>query len=99
MKHDQWSKMGEEHLGEHNIKFAEISGPQGHRGQLDVQHWGHNGFFTLMKCILNDHWADIPGGTNKHGWTAEHVDMVLSKIYYCWVRMLDEAHPEEDDEE
>ena len=100
MRHDQWSKIGEDHLGPHNIEFADAMGPNGYCGKLaGDQLWGHDGFFTLMKCIMNDYWADIPGGTNKHGWTADHVDMVMSKIYYCWVRMLDEAHPEEDGDE
>jgi len=96
MRHDKWSQMGEDNLGIHNIRFAEIGGPEGHRGKLDVQHWGHNGFFTLMKCILNDHWADA---NSKDDWPRWYVDLVMSKIYYCWVRMLDEAHPEEEEEE
>ena len=95
MRHDQWSKMGEEHLGEHNINFAEMGGPNGVRGKLDTQLWGHNGFFTLMKCILNDYWADA--NTPQEGWPKFHVDLVMSKIYYCWVRMLDEVHPEEEE--
>ncbi len=99
MRHDRWSKLGEDNLGEHNIRFAEIQGPNGFKGKLFDQNWGHDGFFTLMKCIMNDYWADIPGGTPVDGWPQDHVDMVMSKIYYCWVRMLDEGHPEGEDEE
>lgn len=96
MRHDQWSKMGEENLGEHNIRFAEIQGPNGFKGKMfDRQEWGHDGFFTLMKCIMNDHWADA--NTPKDGWPAFHVDLVMSKLYYCWVRMLDEVKPEEEE--
>ena len=86
MRHDQWSKMGEEHLGEMNIRWCDKIG-------------GRDGPMMLMKAIMNDYWADVPGGTNKHGWTAEHVDMVMSKLYYCWVRWLDQEHPEGDDDE
>jgi len=82
MRHDQWSKMGEEHLGENNIRWCDNVGPM-----------------MLMKSIMNDYWADVPGGTNKHGWTAEHVDMVMSKLYYCWVRWLEQEHPEGEGEE
>jgi len=96
MRHDQWSEMGEKNLGEHNIRFAEIGGPNGHRGELLDQKWSHDGFFTLMKSIMNDHWADA--NTPKDGWPAFHVDIVMSKLYYCWVRMLDAGHPEDDDE-
>lgn len=72
--HDQWSKMGEEHLGEHNIKWAEKVGPM-----------------VLMKAIMNDYWAD-------HGktfdWPSEHVNMVMSKLYWCWVVWLEQTNKE-----
>ncbi len=72
--HDQWSKMGEEHLGEHNIKWADRAGPM-----------------MLMKAILNDYWADVLH-SRKDGWSQEHVDMVMSKIYWCWVAWLELNH-------
>ena len=86
-KHDEWSKLGEENLGLHNIQWAEM---RAHGGE------GHAmGFFTLMKCILNDHWADQPKGRND--WDSEHIDYVMSKLYYCWVRMLWDFYPEEEE--
>lgn len=92
MKHDQWSKMGEEHLGEANLNWVK---------KMDEMHMGPPGYgsLTLMKAIMNDYWADIPGGTNKHGWTADHVDMVMSKLYWCWVAWLEASHQEVGDDE
>jgi len=66
--HDQWSKMGEEHLGEMNIRWGEKVG------------WD-----ILVKSIINDYWAD---SLSKAAWPREHVDTVMSKLYYCWVRQL-----------
>lgn len=76
--HDRWSKMGKEHLGEMNIRWAERAGP-----------------LTLQKAIMNDYWADaiIP----KEGWSKEKVDMVMSKLYWCWVAWLEQTHEEECD--
>jgi hypothetical protein len=80
--------MGEEHLGEMNIgwvdKMSTYPSPPG------------SGAMTLMKSIINDYWADAP----KRGeWPREHVDVVMSKLYWCWVRWLDDTHPEADDNE
>jgi len=69
--HDEWSKMGEGHLGEMNIQWGEKVG------------WD-----ILMKSIMNDYWADA--NTPTAGWPKFHVDMVMSKLYYCWVRQLDD---------
>ena len=79
MRHDQWSRIGEEHLGEMNIRFAERGGPM-----------------VLMKAIINDYWADAP---KTGAWERDHVDMVMSKLYWCWVKWLDDTHPEEPDDE
>jgi len=90
MRHDRWSKMGEENLG----------GPEG--GNLRFTHLGRTkeeGIFTLMKCILNDHWADVPPASLNQGWDRKHIDYVMSKIYYCWVAMLEERHPPTENEE
>lgn len=77
MRHDQWSEMGERHLGEWNIRWAEQVGPM-----------------VLLKSILNDYWADAP----KDGpWDREKIDMVMSKLYWCWVRWLDNEHPTEEE--
>jgi len=78
MNHDQWSKMGEDHLGEANIRWCDNAGPM-----------------MLMKAIMNDYWADC--NTPKEGWPKFHVDMVMSKLYYCWVRWLEQEHPEGDE--
>lgn len=87
VRHDRWSRMGEEHLGEMNIEWVERMEqfPQPHAGA---------GALTLMKAIINDHWADVP---RTEDWPAEHVDRVMSKLYWCWCRWLSAVHPEEDE--
>jgi hypothetical protein len=77
MKHDKWSRMGEQHLGEMNIRWAERAGPM-----------------VLLKAILNDYWADAPKNAP---WDQDKVDMVMSKLYWCWVRWLENEHPEEEE--
>ena len=86
MRHDRWSELGEKNLGEHNIRWAEGN-------PLGVEE----GMFTLTKCILNDHWAD--NHVDVGGWDREHVDYVMSKLYYCWCRILFEKHPVTEQEE
>ena len=91
-EHDQWSKLGAEHLGEHNIAWA-----------LKMESFGvgvpGEGPMILMKSIMNDYWADVP--TKTSSWSAEKADMVMSKLYWCWVAWLDATHYEisGDDEE
>ena len=79
MKHDRWSKLGKENLGEHNIRWGERAG------------WD-----TLIKAILNDYWADVPS-YRKENWDIEKIDMIMSKLYYCWVRRV--FSPEQELEE
>jgi hypothetical protein len=80
-EHDAWSKMGEEHLGEMNIRWARRCG---------------DGGFILMKAILNDHWADVREcWKNDYQWDRAEIDYVMSKLYWCWVAMLEHMHPEE----
>ena len=43
-----------------------------------------------MKSIMNDYWADVVGPTQD--WPAEHVDMVMAKLYWCWVAWLEATH-------
>ena len=89
-KHDCWSKMGEENLGEHNIRWAQKM------EEMNVGYgelWGY-GPMTLMKAIINDHWADAIG---PKAWPAWKVDLVMSKIYWCWVAWLECTHPEEEE--
>ena len=81
--HDQWSKLGEEYLGEHNIAWAEKM------ESFPTQVAG-SGPLTLMKAIMNDYWADVRGPTKD--WPAEHVDMVMAKLYWCWVAWLEATH-------
>ena len=81
--HDQWSKLGEEYLGEHNIAWAEKM------ESFPTQVPGA-GPLTLMKSIMNDYWADVRGPTKD--WPAELVDCVMAKLYWCWVAWLDATH-------
>lgn len=87
-RHDRWSKMGEDNLGEHNVKWAQKM--EGHDGVPG------GGPMTLMKAIMNDHWADVP---ERRDWSADHVDFVMSKLYWCWVAWLDVTHMEIGEEE
>ena len=82
-EHDRWSRMGEEHLGKMNIRWAE-------RMEEGSDLRG-SGPMTLLKAILNDYWADA-GKT--HDWPADKVDMVMSKLYWCWVAWLEATHLE-----
>ena len=83
--HDRWSKMGEDNLGERNIEWA-----------MKMEEWRRDdespgvGPMTLMKAIMNDYWADAGG---PKAWPAHHVDMVMSKLYWCWVAWLEANHP------
>jgi len=53
-------------------------------GEMNIK-WGEKaGWDMLIKAILNDYWADAP----LEDWNAEKVDMVMSKLYYCWVRRV-----------
>ena len=80
-KHDAWSKMGEENLGRGNISWADRCG---------------DGGFMLMKAILNDHWADArKGWKSDYQWDRAKIDYVMSKLYWCWVAMLEHMHPED----
>lgn len=87
--HDLWSKLGEENLGEHNIRWAE------RMEQFPLSPAG-SGPMTLMKAIINDYWADNP---IKEDWSRSHVDMVMSKLYWCWVAWLNCTHQEIGEEE
>ena len=69
---DPWYLMGKKHL-ERSIEWTEMMGKRPH------------GWLILQKAIMNDYWADVPLNTN--GWDIEKIDMVMSKLYYCWVRM------------
>lgn len=75
MKHDRWSALGMKNMGEANIKWGEKAG------------WD-----ILIKAILNDYWADVPPFSEKTTlydcWDREKIDMVMSKLYYCWVRRV-----------
>lgn len=83
-QHDQWSKLGAEHLGEHNIEWA-----------AKMESFGGgvpgDGPMVLMKSIINDYWADLPKTSD---WSAAKVDMVMSKLYWCWVAWVEATHLE-----
>jgi hypothetical protein len=87
--HDRWSKLGEENLGEINIQFAERS------ESFPLSPPG-SGPMMLMKAIINDYWAD---DSSRDAWSREHVDIVMSKLYWCWVAWLECAHLEVEDNE
>jgi len=81
--HDQWSALGEANLGgadSANTRFMRL-------GQLMVID---EGAFILQKCILNDYWAD---SMDKGSWSREKIDIVMSKLYYCWVAMMQPQMP------
>jgi hypothetical protein len=83
--HDRWSKLGAENLGEHNIEWAR------RMEEFPTSPPG-SGPMTLLKAILNDYWADNP--IPNQGWDKEKVDIVMSKLYWCWVAWLDCTHRE-----
>ena len=86
--HDDWSEMGEEHLGEHNIRWAQ-------RMESIIPGVPGSGPLTLMKSIINDYWAD---NCKTFDWPSEHVNMVMSKLYWCWVAWLEATHYEVSEE-
>ena len=68
-----------------------------HLGDMNIS-WGERaGWDILMKAIMNDYWADCPRDVG--AWPREKVDIVMSKLYYCWCRMLFEKHPVTEQEE
>ena len=93
--HDRWSKLGEKNLGEANIRWAKKM-EEMHVGYGEL--WGY-GPMMLMKAIMNDYWADALPGSIKNGWDGEKVDVVMSKLYWCWVAWLECTHPLGDEEE
>lgn len=89
--HDQWSKLGEVNLGENNIRWAQ------HMEDMEINGLVvGSGPMTLMKSIINDYWTDC---SKNNVWDANHVNMVMSKIYWCWVAWLDLTHMEVDNNE
>ena len=72
---DPWYLMGKKHL-QLSIEWTEMMGKRPH------------GWLILQKAIMNDYWADVPSSPgNIRTWDQEHIDMVMSKLYYCWVRI------------
>ena len=72
---DPWYLMGKKHL-ERDIEWMEM---------MDKRPLA---WLILQKCILNDYWADVPSSPNNtRTWDQEMIDMVMSKLYYCWVRI------------
>ena len=80
--------MGEEHLGEHNICWAEMM-------ESIIPGVSGSGPLTLMKSIMNDYWADAP---KTGSWNREKIDMIMSKLYWCWVAWLEATHYEVSEE-
>ena len=50
-----------------------------------------NGWFTMMKCVMNDYWFDIPAWDTRKiedTWMdPEYVDHFMHKMYFCWMQM------------
>ena len=88
-EHDRWSKLGEDNLGEQNIRWAE------RMEEFPLSPAG-SGPMTLMKAIINDYWAD---SSSKEPWSREHVDVVMSKLYWCWVAWVQCTHIDLGEEE
>lgn len=87
--HDAWSQLGEDNLGPMNIDWAQ------RMESLPGTPLG-SGPLTLMKAIMNDYWADEP---RRNDWSIEKVDIVMSKLYWCWVAWLECAYHEAGEEE
>ena len=52
--------------------------------------WGDSvGYLTLQKAILNDYWADARPDSLRQ-WDREKISIVMSKLYYCWVKLLED---------
>ena len=90
-EHDEWSKLGEGNLGPMNIQWAQRCEdfPMGPVGQ---------GPMMLMKAILNDYWAYCRNEEHDD-WSREKVDIVMSKLYWCWVAWLECSYAEVGEEE
>ncbi len=65
-----------------------------------------NGWFTLMKSVMNDYWFDRPPQPHHiHGslWAnRDYVDHFMHKMYYCWMMMGVHLHghdPRRDDDD
>lgn len=73
MEHDKWSQMGADRLGDFDKDIADM-----HK----------MGYFTLMKCIINDYWSnESQHAKNIKQWDRETIDDVMSKLYYCWLKL------------
>lgn len=91
IKHDKWSELGLENLGGiegMNVAFMRLG-----TNKLQV----FQGPFNLLKCILNDYWADIPDNENLE-WNHDKINMVMSKLYFCWVAMIQAEVNDDDDQ-
>ena len=73
-----------DYLDCHNDKLAKMGKKE--LGPHNVL-WGDKvGFLMLQKAIMNDYWADAE---KDRAWPSWKVDMVMSKLYYCWVKLLE----------
>ncbi len=52
-----------------------------------------NGWFTLMKGVMNDYWFDHPCYQD---YTVMEIDHLFHKLYYCWMMMGKQLYPEEE---
>ena len=58
-------------------------------GSLNIDWAERVGPMVLMKAILNAYWADVAPSTREAEWDRVRVDMVMSKLYWCWVAEMD----------
>ncbi len=58
-------------------------------GPINVEWASTVGPLVLMKAILNDYWADVRVWPDQDTWDRERIDIVMSKLYWCWVAEMD----------
>lgn len=46
-----------------------------------------NGWFTLMKSVMNDYWFDTPWEPHGPWHEPAYVDLFMHKMYFCWLQM------------
>ena len=51
-----------------------------------------NQWLTMLKCVLNDYYFDVPPTFDLE---IDDLDHMFHKIYYCWLQAMKELHPEE----
>ena len=59
-------------------------------------------WFTLLKSVMNDYWFDVPGQPDRvHAslWgEPAYVDLFMHKLYYCWMKIGQHLHSQDEEE-